>query len=344
MTIRSTRRVGLIGAGVLGVLICTVMTAIFFGPTPISLHSFVHNVAFHVGLGGSKPGATQDTILWQIRAPRLLVGLLCGGMLAVAGATYQGIFRNPLADPYILGVASGAGLGATIAFTGFGSLVAASSSLVPLFAFLGAIAAVGLTWLVGGRGARANSASLILSGVAVATLTASVQTLLQQHASADSLTRVYLWLLGSLASANWSTVETLWPYVTFCTAVCMVMSRSLDVLRIGEVEARSVGLNVTRVRVIALGAASLGTAVVVSAVGLIGFVGLVVPHAVRLTLGTSYRRVIPFSFLLGAVFLVLADSVARSILSPSELPIGVVTALVGAPTFVAMMAKREVLL
>jgi len=312
------------------------------GPTPISLLGVLKNIGWHLGFGPSAPHPIENTILWQIRAPRLALGLLAGAMLAVAGATYQGIFRNPLADPYVLGVASGAGLGATVAIVGVGGLVTADASVIPPFAFAGALMAVSLTWMVGGRGSRSNGATLILTGVAVGTLMTSAQTLLQQHASVTSLAHVYIWLLGSLASANWSTVATLIPYTGICLTTCLLVASKLDVMSVGEVEARSLGLNVRRLRLVALGAASLGTAAVVSAVGLIGFVGLVVPHIVRMLSGTSYRRILPISAVVGAAFLVLADTLARTLLAPSELPIGVITALVGAPTFVAILAKREV--
>ncbi len=323
-------------------LVLAVVLGLAIGPTPLSISEIVRNIAIHAGLERGPASPIQNTILWQIRAPRLALGLLAGSMLAVAGGTYQGIFRNPLADPYVLGVASGAGLGATLAIVGFGGVVGATTNLIPLFAFLGALLAVTATWLIGGRGPRTSGATLILTGVAVATLMTSAQTVLQQHASLTSLAHVYSWLLGSLASATWSTVLTLIPYIGVCMAVCLSIARKLDVMSVGEVEARTLGLNVRQLRLIGLGAASLGTAAVVSAVGLIGFVGLVVPHIVRLVSGTSYRRILPISAVAGGAFLVFADTVARTVLSPSELPIGVITALVGAPTFVAILSRREV--
>jgi iron complex transport system permease protein len=325
----------------LGIILAALL-GLAIGPTPISAAEILKNIAVHTGLVSGHLDPVTNTILWQIRAPRLVLGLLAGSMLAVAGGTYQGIFRNPLADPYILGVASGAGLGATLAIVGFGGLVGANVNLVPLFAFLGALVAVSATWLIGGRGPRSSGATLILTGVAVATLMTSTQTLLQQRASLTSLAHVYIWLLGSLASANWSTVLALIPYIGVCITACLSVARKLDVMSVGEVEARTLGLNVRQLRLVSLAAASLGTASVVSAVGLIGFVGLVVPHVVRMVAGTSYRRILPISALVGAVFLVFADTLARTVLAPSELPIGVITALVGAPTFVAILARREV--
>ncbi len=341
-TLVTSRRVrGVVLGAALG-LVLAALLGLAIGPTPISIHEILRNIGIHAGLVQGRVGPIENTVLWQIRAPRLVLGLLAGSMLAVAGGTYQGIFRNPLADPYILGVASGAGFGATVAIVGLGGLVSADANLIPPFAFGGALLAVSATWIIGGRGSRSSGATLILTGVAVGSLMTSAQTLLQQHASLTSLAHVYIWLLGSLASASWATVLRLIPYVGVCLVACLLVARNLDVMSVGETEARVLGLNVRRLRLVALGAASLGTAAVVSAVGLIGFVGLVVPHIVRMLSGTSYRRILPISALVGAAFLVFADTVARTVLAPSELPIGVITALVGAPTFVLILAKREV--
>ncbi len=305
------------------------------GPTSISWTGIIGDVLSNVGIGHSHLSSVQHEIVWQLRAPRIVLGLLVGAMLAVAGGTYQGVFRNPLADPYLLGIAAGAGLGATIAIVD----VAHGSSTptwTPWLAFAGALGAVAITWIVGGRGVRSNTATLILAGVAISSLLASAQTFLQQSSS-QSITEVYLWLLGSLGGASWGEVELIVPYVVVCCAVCIAAGRALDVLSVGDLESRALGLPVTRVRLLVVLASSLGTAAVVSVVGLIGFVGIIVPHVVRLTVGTSYRRILPICVTVGAAFLVLADTVARTALSGSELPIGVVTALVGAPVFVIIL-------
>jgi iron complex transport system permease protein len=270
----------------------------------------------------------------------MVLGLLVGAMLAVAGGAYQGVFRNPLADPYLLGVAAGAGLGATLALVHDGGAVNVPL-WTPWLAFGGALVAVALTWLIGGRGLRATTSSLILAGVAVASLLTSAQTYLQQQASAQSIARVYIWLLGSLAQASWSSVTTVAPYVVVCVGLCVVAGRALDIMSVGEEEARALGLPVRRVRSVVIVASSLGTAAVVSVVGLIGFVGIIVPHVVRLLVGTSYRRILPLSAVVGAAFLVGADTIARTVLSPTELPLGVVTAAVGAPVFVLILSVRR---
>jgi iron complex transport system permease protein len=270
----------------------------------------------------------------------MVLGLLAGAMLAVAGATYQGVFRNPLADPYLLGVAAGAGLGATIAIINLGGGLN-TPSWTPLLAFGGAMVAVVVTWVIGGRGLRSSTSTLILAGVAVAALFTSSQTFLLQQSSPNSIALVYIWLLGSLASATWSSVELVLPYVLVCVVVCVAAGQALDVMSVGEDESRSLGLPVARVRLIVIAASSLGTAAIVSAVGLIGFVGIIVPHIVRLLVGTSYRRILPISVAFGAAFLVFADTIARTVMAPSELPLGVVTAIVGAPVFVIILSLRR---
>jgi cobalamin transport system permease protein len=310
------------------------------GPTSIPTWRVVGDIFSHVGLGHSTLTPLQSTIVWTLRAPRMVLGLLAGAMLAVAGGTYQGVFRNPLADPYLLGVASGAGLGATFAIIDI-SHGGGIPTWTPLLAFAGAMAAVTVTWLIGGRSMRSNTATLILAGVAVAALLTSAQTFLQQQSSAQSITLVYLWLLGSLASAGWNSVVLVLPYVLVCIVICVGAGRALDVMSVGEDESRSLGVPVRRIRFIVIAASSLGTAAIVSAVGLIGFVGIIVPHIVRLLVGTSYRRILPISVVFGAAFLVFADTIARTVIAPSELPLGVVTALIGAPVFVIILSLRR---
>jgi len=206
-------------------------------------------------------------------------------------------------------------------------------------AFVGAIAAVGLTYLLGVRGGERSPATLLLSGVAISSMLTAVQTYLQLRQT-QTLRNVYSWILGDLSTAGWYEVLLLLPYVGVSAAVLLAMRRRLDVLAVGDDEAASLGIDVRRTRLIVLGAASLGTAAAVSVSGLIGFVGIIVPHAVRMLGGTSYRSVLPLSFLAGGAFLVLADLVARTILAPAELPIGVVTAALGGPFFVLVLRSR----
>jgi cobalamin transport system permease protein len=283
----------------------------------------------------------QAAILWDIRLPRVVLALLVGATLSLAGGAYQGVFRNPLADPYLLGAAAGAGLGATLVLTlgagaGWGPFDA-----LPAAAFAGALVAVGLTYLVGraaGRGVGGTT-SLILAGVAMASLFTSVQTYFQQRAD-DTVREVYVWILGGLSTSGWSEVRLILPWAVLAAVGVLLHGRPLDVLAVGDEEATTLGLRVNRTRLVVVVAASLGTAAAVAVSGLIGFVGIIVPHTIRLLAGHSYRVILPLTLVAGGAFMVLADLVARTALSPAEVPIGVITALVGAPFFLALLGRR----
>ena len=277
--------------------------------------------------------ATERAILWELRVPRVVLGGLVGAMLSVAGASYQGVFRNPLADPYLLGVAAGAGLGATIVIA---YVPDPSARVLPFAAFAGAVVAVALAYAVGRSMGGRSSLTLILAGIAIASFFTALQTYLQQR-NAETIRQVYTWILGRLATAGWSEVLTLAPYVVVCAIVLILYRRLLDVLSVGDAEADSLGISSGRVRLIVVIFATLGTAAAVAVSGLIAFVGIVVPHTVRLMVGTSYRSLIPLSMVFGAAFLILADLAARTIAAPAELPIGVITAFIGAPFFVFIL-------
>ena len=282
----------------------------------------------------------QATILWQLRAPRVALACVVGACLAVSGAAYQGAFRNPLADPYLLGAAAGAGLGATIALvSGAAGSFAAGTPLLPLASFAGALAGVAIAYAIGGSMGGRTTTGLVLAGVAVASFLTAVQTFVQQQNS-DTLREVYTWILGRLGTAGWDDVVLILPYAVVSIAVLLVHGRLLDVLGLGDDEAAGLGLRPARVRLSVVVAASLATAAAVSVAGLIGFVGIIVPHAVRMVVGASNRWVVPLSALAGAAFLVLADLAARTVVAPAELPIGVVTAVIGAPFF-ALLLRRS---
>lgn len=273
----------------------------------------------------------QTNILFEIRLPRIVLGAIVGGVLAVAGASYQGVFRNALADPFLLGVAAGAGLGATIAIA-----VTGDSGLIAPFALIGGLVAVVVTYALGRSVGGRSPTSLILAGVAVAAFATAVQTYLLQQ-NVDTVREVYGWILGRLVTVGWSDVIELIPYALVATLVLFGARRLLDILSIGDDEAKALGVKVGRVRAVVVIAATLATAAAVSVSGLIGFVGIIVPHTIRLLFGWSYRVIIPLSILFGASFLMLSDIVARTLLSPAELPIGVVTAFFGAPFFLLVL-------
>jgi iron complex transport system permease protein len=274
-------------------------------------------------------GPVDRAVLFQIRLPRITVGIMVGALLAVAGAGYQGVFRNPLVDSGMLGSSAGAGLGATLAIVYFGG---AGPAAVPVAAFVGSLAGVAIAYSSGAIGGS-GTATLLLAGVAVGLFLAAVQTYVLQR-SAQDLQQVYSWLLGSLSGASWQQAGEILPYAAVSVAVILLHGRHLDVLSVGDEEARALGLHPGRTRLIVVAACALAAASAVAVSGLIGFVGIVVPHVVRRLAGPSYRLVLPLSLLVGAGFLVLADTVARTVVSPAELPIGVVTALVGSPVFV----------
>jgi iron complex transport system permease protein len=306
------------------------------GPGAIAESALSHVPFLHVH---SSLDSVQEAILWQLRAPRVVAAALVGGMLAIAGSAYQGVFRNPLADPYLLGVAAGAGLGATIAIA-YGP---GSHQLVPVAAFVGGTFAVVLTYALGRSAGRARATgALVLAGVTVAAFLTAVQTFVQQQRT-DTLRDVYSFLLGGFSTSTWHDVVVTAPYIAVSSIVLVLHRRVLDVLALGDDEAASLGINVGRVRLLVVAAATMGTAAAVSIGGLIGFVGIIVPHTIRLLMSTSYRAVVPLSLVVGAGFLVLTDVISRTILSPQELPIGVITAFLGAPFFaIVLKASRTI--
>ena len=298
----------------------------------------------HLPLVSIDSGVTprEWTIIWDIRMPRVVLAALVGSMLSLSGASYQGVFRNPLVDPYLLGVAAGAGLGATLVFT----LNRTGSSTwiidpLPLSAFAGGLLAVLVTYVVGTAfGGQKSASTLVLAGVAVTALATAVQTfVLQRHT--DVVRQVYSWILGRLSSATWGDVRLVLPYVVVSSVVLFLHRRLLDIMRVGDDEATALGASVNRVRIVVVIAATLGTSAVVAVSGLIGFVGIIVPHAVRLLAGASYRVIVPLSLLMGASFLIIADIPGRVLQNPSETPIGVVTAFLGAPFFLLLLRTKQ---
>lgn len=293
----------------------------------------------HIDSGASR---LQSTVLWQIRMPRVVLAGVVGAMLALAGASYQGVFRNPLVDPYLLGVAAGAGLGATIVIVVNRSATDSwPVDPLPVVSFVGGLLAVLLTYTVGSAfGASKVPATLVLAGVAVTALATAAQTFLLQR-NTEVVRQVYSWILGRLSSATWADVRLVLPYVIVSSAVLLRHRRLLDVLRVGDEEAVALGARVDRIRLTVVIAATLGTSAVVSVSGLIGFVGIMVPHLVRMLAGASYRRLLPLSVFVGAAFLIVADIPGRILSDPAETPIGVVTAFLGAPFFIVVLRTRQ---
>jgi iron complex transport system permease protein len=315
-------------------LAIVLLLGVSFGPISLDFMKILRTL---FGLSGGLQDEEKILFL-QLRLPRVLLAALVGAALATSGAVYQTVFRNPLADPYLLGAAAGAGLGATLALTGGTQSFYAA---LPLFAFFGGVLAVAATFMISGR-AFADPATLLLSGIAIGSFATAVQTYLQQRNSAV-LRPVYSWILGQLTVADWNVVKWASIYIVLALFILIRMSRLLDGLLLSDEEAFSLGISPNKVRIIAIGAATLATATAVSASGLIGFVGIVVPHLVRGLTKRATNRALFTIALSGAAFLVLADLGARTLLSPAELPIGVITAFVGAPFLLFVLRAKRVL-
>jgi len=342
-------RVGGVGARsgwfalALAILAGAILAGTLVGPVPLGVRAVLAELADRLPVIEVSSGlSSRDTaILWELRIPRVVLGGLVGSTLAMSGAAYQGVFRNPLADPYLLGAAAGAGLGATMVIAYGPGRDAWPVDPVPLAAFAGALLGVAAAYLLGRSGLRTRTtATLILAGVAVASFLTAVQTFLLQRES-DTLREVYAWILGQLSTAGWREVLLVAPYLATGAVVILLHRRLLDVMSVGDDEADTLGLRSTRVRLLVVAAASLATAAAVAVSGLIGFVGIIVPHTVRLVVGSSYRLVLPISFLFGAAFLIVADLLARTLLSPAEMPIGVITAFFGAPFFLVVLRRSR---
>lgn len=317
--------------------------AVGFAKIPVSriVGMLVNEVPILGGLlGNSSFPESERAIVTQIRLPRILAGILVGASLATSGAVFQGIFRNPMADPYVLGVSSGAALGAALAivlrigFTFFGI------DTVPIMAFIGALAATLTVYNIARVGARTPVVTLLLSGIAVSIFLSAIVSILQVVAGWELHTLVF-WLMGGLSYAKWKDVWAILPLVCLGVPLSYVFARDLNVLALGEEEAQHLGVDVEKSRKILIVLASMLTAAAVSISGLVGFVGLIVPHLTRILVGPDHRILIPSSLLTGAIFLVSCDALARVVFVPAELPVGIITALSGGPLFIYLLRKKK---
>jgi iron complex transport system permease protein len=291
-------------------------------------------------ISGSSESNTFRTILWEIRLPRTALIALVGAALAGSGAAYQGLFRNPLADPYLIGVASGAGLGAIIAMSIQWPYTTLGLLAVPLAAFLTSLLTVYLVYTIAHVGGSVPTTNLILAGVAVSSFAVSLTSFLMLRSTGE-VRRAIGWLLGGVSLVSWDATLALIPYLALGLTTLVFTGYALNLLQFGDDQATQLGLNVRRAKFIIIVAASLVTAAAVSFAGIIGFVGLIVPHIVRIWWGVDYRRLIPLSILGGASVLLFADVLARIVLAPQELPVGIVTALAGAPFFLWVLRRSK---
>lgn len=341
-TTTSTRGAWTPWAIVILVLVFMALFNIAMGPVSIPLRDVLRLVLAKFSVVNSVIDipATSATILYDIRLPNMALIALTGMALAGSGAAFQGLFRNPLADPYIIGVASGAGLGAVLAMAARWPADVLGIAIVPAAAFVGAIATVVVVYSIARVGRSTPVTTLILAGVAVSSF-ATAMTSLIMLLSTEELHRAVNWMVGGFSLGGWAPVVASIPYLVIGMILLSLLGRPLNVLQFGDDQARQLGLNVERLKVVLVIAASLVAATAVSFSGIIAFVGLVVPHVVRLIWGPDYRRLIPLAIFVGGAFLLGADVVARVVLAPRELPVGVVTAAVGAPFFLYLLHRAK---
>ena len=326
--------------GLLLMVACLISLGV--GPTGVGLRDLWAYVS-----GDSASLSTQERVILEaVRLPRTALGLLVGAALAVSGAMMQGLFRNPLADPGIVGVTSGAGLAAVAAIV-LGNTVLApvsmmlGSQFLPLMAFFGALFNTWLLYLVGTRGGRTSTTALILSGIAIGALSLALMGLLIVMADDRQLRDITFWNLGSLGGATFGRVISIVPFVAFVLAIIPFVARGLDALVLGDAAAFHMGINVQRLKRVVIVAVAAAAGSTVAVAGSIGFVGIVVPHLLRLAMGPSHRFLLPGSALGGGALMLIADSVARTIAAPAELPIGIITALFGAPVFLFLLLGKQ---
>ncbi|MGE5675922.1 MAG: FecCD family ABC transporter permease [Mycobacterium leprae] len=294
---------------------------------------------FGLHLGPDWP-VTHETILWSIRLPRVLLGALVGMALSVAGGAFQGLFRNPLADPYVLGVSGGASLGAALAIAFLNHMAVRGLGVVPLFAFAGGLLSALVVYRLAAVGSRVPVVALLLAGVAVGSLASSLVSLILFVTEPLQRDTIIFWMMGGLSGANWAKVGWLLPYLLVGAGVLLFYSRQLNALLMGEETARHLGVDVERLRRLVLVVGSLLTAAAVAFAGAIGFVGLIVPHVVRFLVGPDHRFLLPVSALVGATVLVGADTLARTLLPATEIPVGLVMALLGGPFFLWLLRRK----
>lgn len=330
------RRVFLICLGLCCVLFVAVVISLRMGAYPIAVEDIVSAlVNGAIGRWNQVPSESK-LVIFGLRLPRIALGILVGAALSTAGAGFQALLRNPLADPYVLGVSSGAALGAII------SLIVAphTPGLIQLAAFAGAIATIAAVYFLGRRGGQLDSATLLLAGIVTASFLSAAIMFLMTTLSGRDLRGMAFWLMGDLSSP--AAIDLKWLYFLLVIAVGSIYTTSsdLNLILTGEQEARHLGVNVHRVKLVVYVAASVLTGLAVSVAGAIGYVGLLVPHVIRMMFGTDYRLLIPASALGGAILIVLADTLARTVVAPTELPVGAMTAIAGAPVFIYLMRRR----
>lgn len=329
-------------AASLGVLLAVSLLALSIGAASVPIDQTVRIIVSHLpGVDiASGVSTSYQNIIWEVRLPRVVLAGVVGGTLAMCGATYQGVFRNPLAEPYVIGVATGAALGATIVLVSDVPSSWNGLSVLPMAAFGGALSSVLVVYGIARVGNTVPTTTLILAGVAVASLTTALTSYIMLQDTTNTVT-VFAVILGGFNTASWTKMLWVLPYVIPAAVLILAHGRILNVLNLDEDQARQLGVDVEKTKLILLGVASLAAAAAVSVSGTIGFVGLIVPHAIRLVWGSDNRQLLPLSLVLGAAFLIAADLVARTIDEPSEVPVGIVTAVCGVPFFLYLLRRAK---
>lgn len=282
---------------------------------------------------------SSDTIIWQIRFPRVLVGALVGGALSVSGATYQGLLKNPMADPYVIGVSSGAALGASIGIVSKISFNLLGLSFTSIMAFICAIGVVLTVYNIAKVGKKVPMTTLLLSGIAIGQFLTAITSLVMIFSEND-MQRIMLWTMGSLSGKGWEQFNTVAIYIIIGAFIIYYYAKDLNLFLLGEDTANNLGVDVEKTKGILLIVSAIITALAVSVSGIIGFVGLIVPHIIRITLGPNHKTLIPMSFIAGAILMVICDTIARSLM-PQEIPVGIITAIFGGPFFIYLLRKNK---
>ncbi len=329
----------MISAGLFLLTIIIMLFSVGIGESNISVETVIailtepltHQTAFW------SPG--DATIIWEIRLPRVILGALVGLCLAISGAALQSLFRNPMADPYILGISNGAALGATIVFV-YGAAWALSLYTLPLLSFVFGIITIFLAYYVGKVGNRVPVNTLLLSGIAISAFLSAINSFMM-FTGGQNLQQIMFWMMGGLSGRGWNYIWIIIPFAIIGSLAMITMARSMNAIMFGEESAQYLGIDVEKIKKILLVLTAFVTSAAVAASGVIGFVGLIVPHIVRLIVGPDHRILIPVSIFTGATFLVIADDFARIVISPAELPLGVLTALCGAPFFLYLLRSKR---
>jgi iron complex transport system permease protein len=320
----------------------SVLVGVTFGSEHVAFETVLAVLGRRLGLTSADPSQAADAIIWSLRMPRVVLAAIVGGGLAIIGVAMQTLVRNPLAEPYILGISGGAAAGASLFYLGFLPPLLSRAFSMPVAAFLGGLLSITVVYMVARTDATVSVARLLLAGVAMAAMMGAITALVTfASPEPDKLRAVLFWLQGSVSGARWSSLPL--PALVACSGLVLLiaLSRPMDAMLLGEEPAFSLGIPTERIKHILIGLAALVTGTLVATSGAIGFVGLIVPHIVRFFTGVSHRRLVPASFLVGAVFLIWADLAARTILPSQELPVGSVTALCGVPFFLALLRRKH---